>query len=995
MVAAVLTLGAFRVSAQFYSWGADPESMHWNKIKSRKIDVIYPDTARSLAYELLHYAEAVQPYIGFGFRHGPMNIPFIIHPDNFSSNGMVMWLPKRVEILSSPSTNSYSMPWLKQLAAHEYRHAVQYNNINRGVVRVVSYLFGQQSSTVGLLFMPLWAIEGDAVLSETSMSSFGRALQPSFTIDYRAAGDFTARRRNTDKWFCGSYRENIPDHYHIGYQITAYADTAYGENIWNKIVRYAVRNPYVFATTAVAMKKYYDTNTNRLVRQTFHDLNEYWDSLPKVEDSSERIAVPQPRSFTTYSHPMFIDGGKRMAAFKESLDTTPEIVVTDLETGVERHLCHIGEISTRPTTDGRRIWWTEYRRSTLFAERVNSKLCSADLATGRTRTVHKWRNIFYPTAVDSLELAWIEYFSDGTYSIMRGDAGHRYFRADVPFGIEIHSLAYDNLTRKLYFIATDDSGMWIGRVNDDRSLSHITEGAYITLSDLRARNGMLYFGSIASGKDEAHCYDIAEGREYRITESTYGSFSPAPDEHGGKVVMTTYDTMGYMPATQRIVRDSLHAVPPSRLPVNLVNPPRMKWDVINLDTVRFAGRDSVETRRRNPSRNFSKFTHLFNTHSWAPASYDPYGLTEEGQFDFNLGVTLMTQSLLSSAEGFVTWGWNKDEGSFYKGELRYYGLGVNIGFSASYGGRQRMYYAYSYAKNEETGKYELVLPEQPRLDKYYNIQTSILLPLYFHSGYFTRYLSVSAVWNYSNGLVARMNKWKADGYNLTNLAKIGFSEGLHTLQFGIGYQSTVAMAHKDFAPPFGYAINLSCAFNPADSQFSNLFSLYARGWLPGFAPHNSLSLAMTYQTSWGGFESDNTISMLSFQSSRLIPRGFSTAEIQSRNYAALSLNYQFPLCYPEGGIPSVLYFKRIRFNLGFDYASFDSPYFRIMENPDTGAYTISSEIRRKSLFAYGGDITFDVNLFRMPAAATTAVTVSIYKPNKSGMYVSLGLGLPF
>ena len=49
---------------------------------------------------------------------------------------------------------------------------------------------------------------------------------------------------------------NTPDHYHIGYQITAYADTKYDENIWNKIVRYAVRNPYVFATSAVAMKKY-------------------------------------------------------------------------------------------------------------------------------------------------------------------------------------------------------------------------------------------------------------------------------------------------------------------------------------------------------------------------------------------------------------------------------------------------------------------------------------------------------------------------------------------------------------------------------------------------------------------------------------------------------------------------------------------------------------------------------------------------------------------
>ena len=995
LLAIVLTLGTFRASAQFYSWGADPESMHWNKIKGQKIDIIYPDTARNLAYKLFCYTKAVQPDIGFGFRHGPMNIPFVVHPENFSSNGMVMWLPKRVEILSSPAIDGYSMPWLKQLAAHEYRHAVQYNNINRGVVRVFSYLLGQQSSTIGLLFMPLWAIEGDAVLSETAMSSFGRALQPSFTIDYRAAGDFTKQRKNTDKWFCGSYREHIPDHYHIGYQITAYADTKYDENIWNKIVRYAVRNPYVFATSAVAMKKYYNTNTNNLIRETFGDLNAYWDSLPKVDDSAERIAVPPSRSFTTYSHPMYIDGDKKIVSFKESLDTCSEIVVTDTENGSEKRLCHTGRISTRPTTDGRRIWWTEYRRSTLFAERVNSKLCYADLDRGKPRTVRKYRNILYPTAIDSLELAWVEYNPDGTYAILRGDVANRYFRAEIPSDIEIHSLAYDNFTRKLYFIATDDSGMWLGRVNDDRTISHVTEGAYITLSNLRAHNGVLYFGSIASGKDEAHCYDLAEGREYRLTTSTYGSFSPSPNADGSEAVVSTYDKSGYRLARQRIIRDSLHAVAPSRLPVNLVNPPRRKWNVINLDTVRFAGRDSVETVRNNRSRHFSKFTHLFNVHSWAPASYDPYEFTEEGQFDFNLGVTLMSQSLLSSAEGFVTWGWNKDEGSFYKGTLRYYGLGVNIGFSASYGGTQRMYTAYSYQKNEETGKYELVFPERPKLDKYYNIQTSVLLPLYLQSGYHTRYLSVSAVWNYSNGLVAKMSNWKASGYNITNLAKIGFSEGMHTLQFGIGYQSTVQPSHKDFASPLGCALNLSYALNPADAHFSNLVALYAKGWLPGFAPHNSLTLAMAYQTSIGGFKSDNTISSFSFNSSRLIPRGFSSAEIQSRNYLALSLNYGFPLCYPEGGIPSILYFKRIRLNLGFDYASFDSPYFRITENPSDGSYKVSSEIRRKSLYAYGGDITFDVNLFRMPAAATTAVTISIYKPNKKGMYISAGLGLPF
>ena len=73
-------------------------------------------------------------------------------------------------------------------------------------------------------------------------------------------------------------------------------------------------------------------------------------------------------------------------------------------------------------------------------------------------------------------------------------------------------------------------------------------------------------------------------------------------------------------------------------------------------------------------------------------------------------------------------------------------------------------------------------------------------------------------------------------------------------------------------------------------------------------------------------------------------------------------------------------------------ALFDNPGF-IADGKQEIANLID---RRKHLFSYGGDITFDVNLFRMPAAATTAVTVSIYKPHgKKGLFVSAGLGLPF
>ena len=991
LIALVALIWCGTASAQYYSWGADPTSMSWRKIKGDEVSVIYPKSATALGYSMMHYVKAVQPSIDFGFRYGAMDIPFIIHPENMLSNGMVMWLPKRVEILSAPSISSYSMPWLKQLAAHEYRHAVQYNNINHGWVKAFSYILGQQSSTIGLLFMPLWGIEGDAVVSETAMSTFGRGLQPSFTIDYRARSEEIVTHRNIDKWFCGSYKESIPDHYALGYQITSYANTKYDENIWDKIVNYAVRHPFVFATTYFGMKKYYKSSTSKLMRESFDNLHNYWMSLPEVTDSSERVIVPAQKSFTTYRYPIFF-GSRSIIAVKESLDTTTEIIRTNIKTGEQERICRIGQISTRPTIQGGRVWWTEYRRSTLFQQRVNSKLCYVDLDNGKTRSIFKYRNVLYPTAIDDdKNIAWVEYNPNGEFSVVKGNRESKTVIARMPFGREIHSLAYDNKTKALYFIATDDSGMWIGRINEDGTTTPVTKGAYITISDLRADNGILYFGSIASGKDEVHCLEIATGSEYQISRSTYGSFSPAPT-FDGRVVMTTYDSNGYQLAMQRVNTATLTPVTPSLTPKNIVNPPRKQWDVINLDNVRFTAADSAEIVEKHRPRRFSKLLHLANVHSWAPASYDPFELSEEGAMNFNLGATIMSQSLLSDAEGFLTWGWSPASKHFFKGSIRYYGLGVNLTATGSYGGKQQVYTAYTYELNPETGKYEITFPEPPKEKRYYNVGLSASLPLYFQSGHHTRVLVANVAWNYSNGLVAKLDKLKIEGGQITNLATIGYTEGLHLLQGGIGFQDQVRLAHKDFLPRFGYMLSASYALNPANSAFDHLVSFYGKVYLPGILPHHSLNVAMLYQNSIGGFRSHLLASNFCFHSARLIPRGFQVAEVENRDYWATSINYQFPVWYPDGGINALIYFKRIRLNVGFDYASFGKQFFEAY--PEINKVNVA--YKRNKLFSYGGDITIDFNIFRMPAAATTSLTLSLYKPHgKEGVHFTAGFGLPF
>ncbi len=967
-------------AAQYYTWGSDAPQK-WSTLRTDSVRMIYPDTVAGIAARTLFYVRNLQPHISYGFSHGPMRIPFVMHPENFQSNGLVMYLPKRVEFLTSPAIGGYSMPWHKQLAAHEYRHAVQYNNLNQGVIRVLSSILGQQGSTIGLLFMPIWAMEGDATMSETMASSFGRGLQPSFSMGYRAMeGVGRTRdgrmRRNIDKWFCGSYRDYIPDHYELGYQMCVYSWWRYKENIWDRTVRFSIRNPYMITPTSIALNKYYDTSVDRLFRETFDRLEKHWAQLPAVEPSARILTDLPDGDYTSYRWPQVVDGG-RVVLLKSDYTKPSRFVEIDPSTGSERPLAFTGMVSTRPAAGGGRVWWTEYRRSKLFEQRVNSQLCYMDLDDCRPRAERKVRRALYPTPYgrDGRSVAWIDYSPDGRYSlVMRETDGAAPRRVEAPRHKEIHGLAWDDVTEAFYLLVTDDDGMHIARFGDE-GLVPVTEPAYITLSNLRAGGGRLYYGSIRSGRDEVHLFDLALGREYRMSQSRYGGFDAAP--WGDSIVMTDYSRRGYAPAVNSGNVADGEMVGYSRLPENIVNPPLERWPVVNLDTVRFLPADSAAQAARFRTKRYRKVPNLVNIHSWMPLAFNPFDLADEQHIDLNAGLTLISQNLLSNTEAYASYGWNRNEGSLWNLGIRYYGLGVRFDVAASYGGNQLFYRLSQF--DEQTSK--PVYQTTPSPDRYYSFDVSASLPLYFQSGYHSRTLSFSAGWNYSNGMVADMDGIEWENGKISNIQRVGFEKGLHKLSFSAGFSDYVQLSHRDFLPRWGYSISAAYTVDPANDDFSDLAVLYGVGYLAGFAPHHSIRVAASYQTSIGGYKFPTGYAPLSYRSTRLIPRGFSSSDILSNDYSAYSLDYQLPLCYPEGGVGSILYFKRIRLNVGGDFARF--------RDMDTDG------LRWRELWSVGGDLLFDINIFRQPAAATSTVKLSLYHPSSGGVWFGASVGLPF
>ena len=134
-----------------------------------------------------------------------------------------------------------------------------------------------------------------------------------------------------------------------------------------------------------------------------------------------------------------------------------------------------------------------------------------------------------------------------------------------------------------------------------------------------------------------------------------------------------------------------------------------------------------------------------------------------------------------------------------KGTIRYSGLGVRLEARATYGG-DRM--TYGIAQRGADGKAER--QPAPAHAKYWSAAAGATLPLYFDRGRHIRQLSLSAGWEYSNGMVADVDaiRYDAEG-RIANLQTLGYREGLHKLSLGIGFSDVVRAAYRDVGTPLG------------------------------------------------------------------------------------------------------------------------------------------------------------------------------------------------
>ena len=172
-------------NAQFVDLGQDPCNTRWRQIKTDNFQIIYPDFFEDNAQYLANIYEKLYTHANtLGIK--PKRMSMIVRANGGVSNGNAGWAPKKSELYTAPPQD-VSDAWLEHLCVHEFRHIVQYDKVNQSFTKALYYIFGEQITMAVIgIYVPMWFLEGDATVFETSVGKSGRGRSPEFLNEMKA-----------------------------------------------------------------------------------------------------------------------------------------------------------------------------------------------------------------------------------------------------------------------------------------------------------------------------------------------------------------------------------------------------------------------------------------------------------------------------------------------------------------------------------------------------------------------------------------------------------------------------------------------------------------------------------------------------------------------------------------------------------------------------------------------------------------------------------------
>jgi len=522
---------------QVYTLGADPVEVKWKSLETEHFRLVYPEATDSLAREyaksLESFVHTTEPSIGFyPNQFYKRKMPVIFHAYSATSNGMVSWAPRRMELFTNADLyDPESTPWMTQLTVHEGRHVAQMQFPRRNwLFDSLEYLLGDLSTGAATAIYPGQALmEGDAVAAETALTNSGRGRTSDF-LEYYHVALSDSLYRDFWQWRYGSQKRYTPDYYRAGYVLVAGMRTAFNDTLFTR--RYFHNVNARFLPFFVLYRTVEQGSWMRFDR-AFKTIQDAFRAEWAAADSARapfvegQDMVQKGRLYDTYISLTPTDKG--FYAIHGALDKATELVRID-SAGKVRSVVPFSSQTSRLTYDRfyKKLIWSEHRGSAMLELKSYSMLRYMN-EDGTIRDFKVKGRFFNPSANDiGPTFAAVQQFEDGHSSIkvFSSSVGTVLEEFRAPAGLQPVEIAW--IDGKIYASAITEEGFSIYDVDGWRPLF---APAHSKINRLFGRDGLIWFSSDRSGVPELHSVDPASGEMLQRTNLRFGGkeFAFGPD----------------------------------------------------------------------------------------------------------------------------------------------------------------------------------------------------------------------------------------------------------------------------------------------------------------------------------------------------------------------------------------------------------------------------------------------------------------------------------
>ncbi len=930
--------------AQFYESGTEPTSVRWRQINTGHFRVIYPVGADSAGQRAANTLEYIYIAEGKTLNHYPKKISVVLHNRPVLSNGFVSWAPKRSEWYLTPPQDNDAHNWQDQLAVHEFRHVVQIDKLNQGFTKALGFAIGQQAVGVVSGLLPKWFLEGDAVATETALSNAGRGRNPAFEMPLRTIA-LSGKYQQYDKALFGSYRDHVPDHYELGYQMVSWIREKYGPRTFETTVDYVAHEPYFFFLYPfkLGLKKETGYVTGQLYRHAFDDLTQRWheqeqktgyDSIPPVTQRTTDM-------YASYRSPQYINDSLFVVQ-KTGIAQIAQWVLVDKH-GNERKIHTPGIInSERITYSNGLLAWTEEVQDVRWTNRSYSVVKLYDIQTGKERMLQRHTRFFSPVlSPDGKTLAVVEIPVVGDCTIVLIDVATGKEKERLPnpgSGALLQTPSWSRNGKSLLVIVNNKEGKSIARLD-------VTSGLYTTVlpstyDDIAypADGGThVFFTSYYNGITNIYAVDVLNGKVAQVTSSRFGAFDPQPNPGGNRMAYAEYSVKGY-----DLVETNLDAS--QWTPVEQMTDHSLKLYETLARQENFNVQDSVIPASRHKVKPYRKWSHLFNVHSWAPLYYE-VDASDVTSTELYPGLVLLSQDLLGNLTSSVGYSWRGYNA--YHAAFTYKGLYPVFDFKFDYGGQKVVY----------GGPTDRPVTFNPQ-GKNTEIDVRSYIPFVLTRN------------RYVTGLVPQAKLTYNSSY-LYSQETDTYQPGLWELGYSLQVYRFLKTSRRDLAPRFGALVQGVFQHAPFNSeQLGYIYYMYGRVYLPGVVRHHSLQISAVWQQ-----QKPND---LMFGTLINFPRGYSNRGTEKLSMA--TFNYSLPLMYPDWQWSFLVYAKRLRTNLFCDIAE---NRYRMLDRNINQLFWQSDR-----MLSVGIDLLADVNLLQINFPINLGVR-TVYVPETGKVQASL------